>query len=97
MIDPGWEKELPNNGIVSKSVAALVTREGNPKGIKTWSDLAKDGVKFITADPKTSGVARWNFLVLWNSAIKAGADEAKATEFITKAYNNVPIITKNAP
>ena len=96
LIDPGWEKEVPSNGIVSKSVAALVTREGNPKNIKTWSDLAKDGVKFITADPKTSGVARWNFLVLWNSAIKAGADEAKATEFITKAYNNVPILTKDA-
>jgi sulfate/thiosulfate transport system substrate-binding protein len=96
LIQPGWEKEVPNNGIVSKSVAALVTREGNPKGIKTWSDLAKDGVKFITADPKTSGVARWNFLALWNSAIKAGADEAKATEFVTKAYGNVPILTKDA-
>lgn len=96
LIQPGWEKEVPNDGIVSKSVAALVTREGNPKGIKTWADLAKPGVKFITADPKTSGVARWNFLALWNSAIKSGADEAKATEFVTKAYNNVPILTKDA-
>jgi sulfate/thiosulfate transport system substrate-binding protein len=96
LIEPGWEKELPNEGIVSKSVAALVTREGNPKGIKDWSDLAKDGVKFITADPKTSGVARWNFLALWNSAIKSGADEVKATEFVAKAYGNVPILTKDA-
>ncbi|MEA5597161.1 sulfate ABC transporter substrate-binding protein [Rivularia sp. UHCC 0363] len=96
LIDPGWEKEVPNNGIVSKSVIALVTREGNPKGIKTWSDLAKDGVKFITADPKTSGVARWNFLALWNSAIKTGADEKKAAEFVAKAYGNVPILTKDA-
>jgi sulfate transport system substrate-binding protein len=96
LIQPGWEKEAPNNAIVSKSVAALVTREGNPKSIKTWSDLGKDGVKFITADPKTSGVARWNFLALWNSAIKTGADEAKATEFITKAYKNVPILSRDA-
>jgi ABC-type sulfate transport system substrate-binding protein len=62
LIQPGWEKKVPNEGIVSKSVAAIVTREGNPKGIKTWEDLGKDGVKLITADPKTSGVARWNFL-----------------------------------
>lgn len=96
LIQPGWEKEAPNNAIVSKSVAALVTREGNPKGIKTWADLGKDGVKFITADPKTSGVARWNFLALWNSVIKTGGDEAKATEFVTKAYNNVPILTRDA-
>ncbi|GAA6617999.1 sulfate ABC transporter substrate-binding protein [Scytonema sp. NUACC26] len=96
LIQPGWEKEVPNNGIVSKSVAALVTREGNPKGIKTWADLAKDGVKLITADPKTSGIARWNFLTLWNSAIKSGASEDKAIEFVKKVYNNVPVLTKDA-
>jgi sulfate/thiosulfate transport system substrate-binding protein len=96
LIQPGWEKEVPDNGIVSKSVAAIVTRPGNPKGIKTWADLAKDGVKLITADPKTSGVAKWNFLALWNSVVKTGGDEAKATEFVTKVYKNVPLLTKDS-
>ena len=96
LIQPGWEKKFPNNSIVTKSVAALVTREGNPKGIKTWADLAEDNVKLITADPKTSGVARWNFLALWNSVIKTGGDEAKATEFVTKVYKNVPVLTRDA-
>ncbi|MCC5665743.1 sulfate ABC transporter substrate-binding protein [Nostoc sp. CHAB 5784] len=96
LIQPGWEKEVPNNGIVSKSVAALVTRSGNPKGIKNWEDLAKDGVKLITANPKTSGVAKWNFLALWDSVIKTGGDEAKATEFVTKVYKNVPVLPKDA-
>ena len=96
LIQPGWEKEVPNNGIVSKSVAVLVTREGNPKGIKTWADLGTNGVKLITADPKTSGIARWNFLALWNSVIKTGGDEAKATDFVTKVYKNVPLLTKDA-
>lgn len=96
LIEPGWEKEFSNNGIVSKSVAALITRPGNPKGIKTWSDLARDDVKLITADPKTSGIARWNFLALWNSAIKTGGGEQKALDFVTKVYNNVPILTKDA-
>jgi sulfate/thiosulfate transport system substrate-binding protein len=96
LIEPGWEKELPNNAVVSKSVAVLVTRPGNPKSINTWSDLAKDGVQLITADPKTSGIARWNFLTLWNSAIKSGASEEQALEFVTKVYNNVPILTRDA-
>lgn len=96
LIQPGWEKEVPNNGIVSKSVAALVTRPGNPKNIQTWEDLSKDGIKLITADPKTSGVARWNFLALWNSVVKTGGDDAKATEFVTKVYGNVPLLTKDA-
>ncbi|WGV24945.1 sulfate ABC transporter substrate-binding protein [Halotia branconii] len=96
LIQPGWQKEVPNDGIVSKSVAAIVTRPGNPKGVKTWADLEKDQVKLITADPKTSGIARWNFLALWNSVIKTGGNEAKATEFVTKIYNNVPLLTKDA-
>lgn len=96
LIEAGWEKESANDAIVSKSVAALVTREGNPKGIKTWEDLAKDGVQLITADPKTSGVARWNFLALWGAVTKTGGDEAKAQEFVTKVYKNVPVLTKDA-
>ncbi|ARV62838.1 sulfate-binding protein [Nostocales cyanobacterium HT-58-2] len=96
LIEQGWEKEFPNNGVVSKSVAALITRSGNPKGIKTWSDLSRDDVKLITADPKTSGIARWNFLALWNSVLKTGGTEDKALEFVTKVYRNVPILTKDA-
>ena len=96
LIQPGWEKEALNDSIVSKSVAAIVTREGNPKGIKTWEDLVKDGVKVITADPKTSGVARWNFLAIWGSVIKTGGDEAKALDFTSKVYKNVPILTRDA-
>jgi sulfate transport system substrate-binding protein len=96
LIDSGWEQENSNNSIVSKSVAALITREGNPKGLKDWADLAKPGVSLITADPKTSGIARWNFLALWNSAIKTGSNDAKAQEFVTQVYKNVPILTKDA-
>jgi sulfate transport system substrate-binding protein len=96
LIDAGWEKEFPNDSIVSKSVAALVTRDGNPKAINTWTDLGKDGVGLITADPKTSGVARWNFLALWNSVIKTGGDEAKALDLVTKVYQNVPVLARDA-
>lgn len=96
LIDKGWEKEAPNDAIVSKSVAALVTREGNPKNIKDWSDLEKDGIALITADPKTSGVAKWNFLALWNAAAKKGGSDAKAQESLIKVFKNVPILTKDA-
>jgi sulfate/thiosulfate transport system substrate-binding protein len=96
LIEPGWENEAPNNSIVSKSVAAIITRPGNPKGIKNWSDLTQEGLKLITADPKTSGVARWNFLALWNYVMKTGGDEAKAREFVTNVFKNVPILTRDA-
>jgi ABC-type sulfate transport system substrate-binding protein len=51
LVNPGWQKELPNNSIATRSVVALVTRQGNPKGIRNWPDLAKSGIKVITANP----------------------------------------------
>lgn len=96
LIEPGWEKEAPHDAIVTKSVAAIVTREGNPKGIKTWADLGKDGVGFITANPKTSGGARWNFMALWGAVTKTGGDDAKALEFTKKAFENVPVLPRDA-
>lgn len=97
LVEKGWEKENPNNGTVAKTVAALITHEGNPKNITSFNDLIRNDVKWITADPKTSGIARWNFLALWNYAMKTnGGDETKAKEFVTKAFNNVPVLAKDA-
>ena len=96
LIQPGWESEYPNGSIVSKSVAAIVTRPGNPKNITRFSDLAKPGISWITADPKTSGVARWNFLAVWNELIQSGADETQAQALISAAYQNTPILTRDA-
>ena len=78
LIAPGWEDRLPNKSIVTKSVVSFVTTPENPRQIKTWADLAKPGVKLITANPKSSGLARWNFLALWGSVTKAGGNETQA-------------------
>ena len=96
LIKPGWERKAPNNAIVTHSVVALETRDGNPKKIQTWSDLTKPGVKVITANPKTSGGARWNFLALWGAIAQTGGNEAKATEFVTQVYRNVAVLPKDA-
>lgn len=96
LIQPGWENEAPNNAIVTKSVAVLVTREGNPKQVNTWEDLTKDNLNVITANPKTSGVARWNFLALWGFQKQIGMTDSQALEFTKKVYQNVPIMPRDA-
>ncbi len=96
LVNADWDKKLPNKGIVAQSVAAIITRQGNPKKIKSFADLARPDVKWVTANPKTSGGARWNFLALWNDAIKSGANEAKATVFATAAFKNVAVLPKDA-
>lgn len=96
LVKDDWTTRVPNNGIVAETVAVIVTREGNPKGIKTFEDLARDEVKWVTPNPKTSGGARWNYYSLWNQAKKMGFDDAKAKEFVTKAFKNVVVLTKDA-
>lgn len=95
-VSADWTKKVPNNGIVAKSVVAIVTREGNPKNIKTFTDLTRDDVKWVTANPKTSGGARWNFLALWDYGLKTTKDEAKTKDFVTKAFKNVAVLAKDA-
>jgi len=79
-----WQGKLPENSAPYQSTLAFLVRKGNPKGIKNWDDLIKPGVEVITPNPKTSGVARWNFLAAYGWALKEfGGDENKAKEYIT--------------
>jgi sulfate/thiosulfate-binding protein len=92
-----WQTRLPENSAPYQSTLAFLVRKGNPKGIKDWEDLIKPGVQVITPNPKTSGVARWNFLAGWGWALeKFGGDESKAKEFITALYKNVPVLDTGA-
>ena len=96
LVAADWDKKLPNKGIVAQSVVAIVTRRGNPKQIKSFADLARTDVKWVTANPKTSGGARWNFLALWHHAMKSTGNEPKAIEFVTAALKNVAAQPKDA-
>jgi len=95
-VSENWRQRVPNNGIVGETVAAIVTRQGNPKNIQTFGDLTRPDVKWVTADPKTSGGARWNYFALWNYAKQTGLDDTKAQEFMTKAYKNVAVLARDA-
>ena len=97
LIPANWQARLPQNAAPYTSTIVFVVRKGNPKHIKDWNDLVKEGVQVITPSPKTSGGARWNYLAAWGYARKQpGGDDAKAKEFITKLYNNVPVLDSGA-
>ncbi len=96
LIKPGWDRELPNGAVITRSAIALQTRPGNPKNIQNWADLTKPGIKVITPNPKTSGSARWNFIGLWGSVTQIGGNEDKAREFVSQVFKNVPLLPKSA-
>lgn len=97
LIEDGWIQEFPDDSAPYTSTIVFLVRKGNPKGIKDWDDLVKEGVGVITPNPKTSGGARWNYLAAWAYANKAyHGDETKIKEFIRKLYQNVLVLDSGA-
>ena len=92
-----WATKLPNNSAPYTSTIVFIVKKGNPKGIKDWGDLVKEGVQVVTPNPKTSGGARWNYLAAWAFASKQlGGDEGKVKQWIGDLYRNVPVLDTGA-
>jgi sulfate transport system substrate-binding protein len=97
LIPADWQKRLPHNSSPYTSTYIFLVRKGNPKGVKNWDDLIKPGVSVITANPKTSGGARWGYLAAYGFALKQpGGNDAKARDFVAKLFANVPVLDSGA-
>ncbi|HXD40641.1 MAG TPA: sulfate ABC transporter substrate-binding protein, partial [Ramlibacter sp.] len=57
-----WAKRFPDNAAPTTSTMLFLVRNGNPKGIKDWDDLAKPGVQVVVINPKTGGNGRYTYL-----------------------------------
>ncbi|HSW27234.1 MAG TPA: sulfate ABC transporter substrate-binding protein [Burkholderiaceae bacterium] len=97
LLPADWQKRLPHNSAPYTSTYIFLVRKGNPKGIQDWGDLVKPGVSVITANPKTSGGARWGYLAAYGWALRQpGGDDAKARDFIARLFANVPVLDSGA-
>lgn len=91
-VSEDWQQDFANNASPFYSFPSFLVREGNPKNIKDWNDLARDDVQVIFPNPKTSGNARYTYLAATAYAKEAfNGDEEKVEEFVGKIFNNVPV------
>lgn len=97
LLSEDWRERFPNDSSPFSSRIVLLVRAGNPKNIRDWDDLVRDGVSVVTPNPKTGGGARVNYLAAWSYALETfGRDETKAREFVTRLYENVPVLDSGA-
>lgn len=96
LLSPDWQSRLPYNSAPYTSTVVLLVRKDNPKNIKGWDDLARPDVQVITPNPKTSAGGRWAFIGAWGYELTNTGDEAKARDFVTKVYKNVPVLDSGA-
>jgi len=97
LVNADWQTKFKNNSTPYSSTIIFLVRKGNPKGIKSFADLARSGVSVITSNPKTSGGARWGYLAAYGDALlQPGGNDAKAKDYIAKVYANVPVLDSGA-
>lgn len=87
-----YAKRFPDNASPYTSTIVFIVRKGNPKAIKDWNDLAKEGIQPILPHPKNTGNGRYSYLAAWGYALKqAGGSDKSASEFVGKFLKNAPL------
>ncbi|MBM7566922.1 sulfate ABC transporter substrate-binding protein [Paenibacillus sacheonensis] len=100
-ITSDWRKQFGDGGMITQSVVAMGTREGNPKGIRDWDDLTRKGIKVLYPNPKTSGGAQWDINAMYGAGLKASEaktgkkDPAYAKDFLKAVHRNVESLDKS--
>lgn len=93
LVASDWQKAFPNNAVPYTSTMVLLVRNGNPKNIKDWSDLARNDIDVVIPNPKTSGTARYAFLGAYGYGLhkfkETVQSPTKTNDFIKKLLANV--------
>ena len=93
LVDADWQQVLPNGAVPFGSVMVLLVRKGNPKHIQDWSDLVRDDVKVVFANPKTSANGRFAYL---SALAYAKQYSDKPQDFMLRLLRNVPVLEAGA-
>jgi sulfate/thiosulfate-binding protein len=96
LIAENWEQRLPQRSLPYVSTIVFVVRKGNPKGIKDWPDLVQPGVAIVTPNPKTSGNGQLSLYCAWGSVLLRGGSREDAMAYVTKLYQQVPVLDSGA-
>jgi sulfate/thiosulfate transport system substrate-binding protein len=92
LVAADWRTQFPHDATPYTTTTVFLVRKGNPKGIKDWNDLAKEGVQVIVPNPKTSGNGRYTYLAAWGYALEKSGSEEGAKTFVRKLFANVPVL-----
>lgn len=92
LVSSDWRSQFPNDAVPYTSAIVFLVRDGNPKGIKDWSDLTKEGVEIVLANPKTTGNGRYAFLGAYGYGLhRFNNDKNKTDAFVKDILQNVPV------
>lgn len=97
LISTDW-RDFRDRGTYAYTIACIVTRKDNPKGLYSFEDAGREGVDVVYPDPITSGGAQWAILALYGSSLKTGGDAGRerALELIKTVSLNAGSLPESA-
>jgi sulfate transport system substrate-binding protein len=88
LVNSNWSRQ-GYAGIAADTVVVFAVRNGNPKNIKSWSDLTRPGVQVVTPNPFSSGSAKWNILAAYGAERRLGKTDKQATAYVQNLFKHV--------
>ncbi|TVQ72032.1 MAG: sulfate ABC transporter substrate-binding protein [Oceanospirillales bacterium] len=88
LVPADWRDQLPNASSPYYSTMAYLVREGNPKNIQNWDDLAREDVSSVFPNPKTSGNGRYTYLAAYGYAQQAFPEDQEAIDSFVRTFLN---------
>lgn len=82
--------------IIGCTPMVIVTRLGNPAGIKDFADLSQPGIQLLHPEPGRSGAGDWAILAEYGSAYLVNADRNAAEAQLKGIWNNVKVLGSSA-
>jgi sulfate/thiosulfate-binding protein len=95
LVDANWNRN-EHDGMVTESVVVFMVRKGNPKNIRNWDDLVRDGVEVLEPNPFTSGGAKWNIMAAYGAQLEQGKSPKEAFDYLAELFEHVPVLDKSA-
>lgn len=82
--------------IIGRTPMVIITRSGNPYGIRDFADLAQPGLALLHPEPGRSGAGDWAVLAEFGSVYLAGNDRLAAEKQLAAIWKNVKVLGSSA-
>lgn len=96
LVSPEWRERYPHGASPYASTIVFLVRAGNPKQIRDWDDLERDGVIPVSPDPRSSGAGRWAYLSAWGAVITKGGDARDAERRVWSIFWKARLVNDGA-
>lgn len=89
-----WAQQLPHDAAPTVSTVVFLVRRGNPHAVRDWSDLARQDVGVVIANPKSCNNGRYAYMGAWGSVRENGGSDAQAADFVGTLYRHAKLVAK---